>query len=155
MVGNNWLGLVLGELILVFGVYLVWSAIKTHQIFAASQNWPVTSGRVIKTRTNSLVNFGTFNLKGYFRGYGFYQPKIYYCYSVHGDEYTSKVRLKIRLSKTTDHDHLLPIGRIMKVSYNPKKPQDCLSEYDEEVFPWFGVCAIALGVGLVLVALSP
>jgi hypothetical protein len=154
MVGNTWPGLVIGELFLVFGMYLVWSAYKTHQIIVASRTWPVITGRVIKARINTLVTFGNFNLKGYYCGYGFYQSKITYCYSVEGDEYISKVRLKTRLSNTATHDRLLPIGRIMKVSYNPEKPQDCISEYDEEGFPWFGVCTIALGVGVVLVALS-
>jgi hypothetical protein len=144
---GHWEFLIIGILIVSFGVFNVWSAYKKHQKIVASKNWPVSLGDVIAARIN----------KTWVRNGISYHPEIAYHYFVTGVEYTNNIRLKSTMRGQIGNDilEMFPIGSHIRISYNPKNPKDCISEEDEESFPWLGLGAIVIGVWLIIVVFIP
>jgi hypothetical protein len=142
MVHYNWQRLAEGAPILIFGIILAWADYKNHKKIIASRNWPKAMGVVISVKINK-----------YYTGKGGkrYQPIFTYHYSANGVEYKHDIIKKSTIFSDVAAYELLPVGTQLVISYNPENPKDCITEYDEENIPWFGLGLIAFGVVLILI----
>jgi hypothetical protein len=131
---------------LIFGVFLIWSAISRQKRINRSRSWPNTMGMVVAAKNK--VSFGT-------KGGRSYRPEVTYRYSVIGIEYQQTISINSTIIKDNVEEFLknLTIGAKLKISYNPDNPKDCVSEYDEVGVPWLGIGAIAFGVLMIFVSI--
>jgi hypothetical protein len=115
----------LKEILLVFILFLLiflgWFIVGSIGFYKAiaSKNWPTTLGTVV---SSEVVRPSGKNTK--------YEAKVVFTYSVDGKEYTSK-KLKATAARgTSDWSRSMvsefPAGTVVKVHYNPKKPNIAL-----------------------------
>jgi hypothetical protein len=78
----------------------------------------------------------------------YYVAKIDYSYQVSGEPFWSEIKFNRRnyIEEAKELLRSLPVGTKIKVFYNPRNPQDCITEYDE-AFPLLGILGIALILG--------
>ena len=154
---HQWIGrLFIGVLMIVVGLYFVGLQVPAIGNGLQSQSWNVTTGIVLSSRwlTQHATGDGynqTYEGKGYT-----HTPEITYSYKVKGRKFTSgryqfgdTGRRSVNEIKSVVARN--PVGRTVRVTYNPRDPSQSVLEPGVNGMGWFmlaiGLGMIALGVG--------
>ncbi|MEZ6094752.1 MAG: DUF3592 domain-containing protein [Pirellulaceae bacterium] len=151
--GFGWFLLVIGALMLAFGIYFLWMANST--------NWVRVKGEVanvsIKT---SIINVGD----AVHRTTQYY-PNIEYRYAVNGIEYQSdRYQLGTTHQKfnsreeALEHARAFAVGSAIDVFYDPQSPSSAVLSRDTDISVWvpsiLGLFFLLSGIGM-LTMLKP
>jgi hypothetical protein len=131
--------LIIGVAFIFCGLYFARDAYATHITVVNSRTWPWAVGTVTAAKINE--SHGQ-------KGGTWYNPIITYRYYALGNEYICNIRTNIKTSNE-DAERVLrsfPLSTKIRVSYNPDRPWECVSEYDEEVIEWLGIASIPIGI---------
>jgi hypothetical protein len=131
--------------IIILGLIITWRDYSRNRTIDASHNWPTAIGKVINSSIEELRDTdGT--------GPYYYHPVITYRYNVSGENYLCN--LGVGIDFYTQAKNTLkswPIGKEIKVSYNPQSPRECVTAYDGKPSPWIGVFITAIGAILLVI----
>lgn len=138
-----WFGLIIGIVCLFLGLYFARESYIFHVQIEASKTWPEVTGEVIETKISMIPDND---------GSVYYYPIVIYHYIVSGAEYTCDYGLDREGFRDDAEGDLrsFPIGTEIKVSYNPNRPQDCITKHDAESFPFGAIIFILTGTFLVI-----
>jgi hypothetical protein len=145
----SWTNLGLGLVFVLLGlVGLISAAVSTVRASIA-RSWPTASGTVLKARIESRRNHdsdGSFNAT--------YRPMIEYQYQVGPDSFTANTfsygnwRASWRRGAADQAIHDYPVGSVVAVHYNPRKPAEAILE------PRAGMARTIAAGGLVCLAVG-
>jgi hypothetical protein len=153
---NGIITMIIGIIIVIVGFYFV-----THQIPAIttglqSQSWKTTTATVLSSRWLTHHATGdeynqTYEGKGYM-----HTPEIAYSYSVKGRKFSAN-RYQFGDTGRRSVNEIrgimarYPVGRTVRVTYNPSDPSQSALEPGVNGMSWFmlavGLGMIALGIG--------
>jgi Protein of unknown function (DUF3592) len=153
---DNWIvRLLIGIAIVVMGLYFAVNQIPAITTGLQSQSWSVTTATVFSSRW--LTHHATgdeYNQEYEGKGY-MHTPEITYSYTVQGRKFTSG---RYQFGDTgrryvNDIKNIVaryPVGRIVRVTYNPNNPSQSVLEPGVNGMSWFmlavGLATIALGM---------
>jgi hypothetical protein len=150
MLRLDWVPLFIGIVMVFLGIFLfrVQSRERMKNEFNRGTRRVETTGEVRKTEIERRGQLGRHSDI-------YYATKIDYSYQVSGKTFWSEIKFNRRnyIEEAKELLRSLPVGTKIKVFYNPRNPQDCITEYDE-AFPLLGILGIALIIGGVSVILA-
>jgi hypothetical protein len=139
---TTWVILLTALIMFGVGAFTLIKVILQLRRIAASKEWPVIPGQVIK---KEVVRHRSS------KGAVTYSADVTYRYSVMGSEYNHRVSLPGMWSSTTAQQALEGIGATLEVHYNPDKPSQSSNEYDRVSVRDYMVIATTLLLGVMLV----
>jgi hypothetical protein len=153
---DNWIArLLLGIAIIVMGLYFAVNQIPAITTGLQSHSWSVTTATVLSS--GWLTHHATgdeYNQEYEGKGYT-HTPEITYSYTVKGRKFTGARsqlgdtgrRYVNEIRSVVDR---YPVGRVVRVTYNPRDPSQSVLEPGVNGMSWFmlavGLAMIALGV---------
>ena len=140
--------LLVGSVFTVIGLVFLLITVNGRRQAEASQAWPSTSGRVVKTWVQETIERDDDGFTEYK-----YTPHIQYEYSAGGARYTGE-RLNFgftsvygEMGPAEEALDLYPMGSQVTVYYNPEQPQDAVLDREMQG----GVLGYVIGgIGLVV-----
>jgi Protein of unknown function (DUF3592) len=153
---NRIVTMIIGIIIVLVGFYFVAYQIPAVTSGLQSQSWKVTTATVLSSRWLTHHPTGdeynqTYEGKGYM-----HTPEIAYSYSVKGRKFSAN-RYQFGDTGRRSVNEIrgvvarYPVGRTVRVTYNPNDPSQSVLEPGVNGMSWFmltvGVGMIALGVG--------
>jgi predicted phage tail protein len=145
---NGIITTIIGIIIMVVGFYFVTYQIPAITSGLQSQSWKTTTATVLSSRWLTHHATGdeynqTYEGKGYM-----HTPEIAYSYTVKGRKFSDTGRRYVNDIRSIVARY--PVGRIVRVTYNPSDPSQSVLEPGVNGMSWFmlavGLGMIALGV---------
>jgi hypothetical protein len=122
-----------GAIFIIGGIIAVYFGINTINFAIASESWPTVEGKIIKSDINSVIR--KVERDGISVRETHYTPLVSYHYKVNGLAHTSdKVSfVEVSFDKTCSScanaiRNVYPKDTIVKVHYNPEKPNEAVLE---------------------------
>ena len=140
-IGQAHLFLVMGSVTMLFGVALIWIALRNLWLGSASAHWPTTPGTIITSFVRHTVSG-----KSEYR-----DPEIVYQYTVNGTQYAHSA-LDLSLNSAHGEDEAAefvaryPVGATVTVSYDPAHPERAVLNPGRHLANLF---LVAIGLALV------
>ncbi|MCB9866046.1 MAG: DUF3592 domain-containing protein [Phycisphaerales bacterium] len=109
-----------------------WAGVRIHHAWTTS-HWPSVIGEVIRSSVRQRADHTPPVHHGVAAGTWTYEPEITYCYTVEGTEYTASgvTATRVSTSRSASAESVVaryPVGRRVKVHYNPADPGEALLE---------------------------
>jgi hypothetical protein len=152
---DNWIvRLLVGSAILVMGLYFAVHQVPAIITGLQSQTWSATTATVLSSRwLTHLATGDEYNQEYEGKGYT-HTPEITYSYTVQGRKFTGARyqfgdtgrRYVNDIKSVVDR---YPVGRVVRVTYNPNDPSQSVLEPGVNGMSWF-----MLAVGLAMIALG-